>query len=200
MDSLADFDEDDDAGFFRRYEAEQASRSLSAFELDQVEPEPPSPEELARSARFRKPVALFVGAMSLLSLSALALRGAQPIDVAQRAPRAQRTLVAHYAAAIPASAPVESAAPAPYEPVAWQALSPAPSRCVLDPSAESAWLSIPRVTSTSIEGSAFRPSHWSGRGRRPAHSSASARIAAPKAVLAAPAPFTPVARFPDARQ
>jgi hypothetical protein len=209
MDSLAGFDQDDDEDFFRRYDAEAASKLLSAQELD-AEPPPPSPEQVAHSARFRKPVALFLGAMTLLSLTALALRGSAPASVARSA---QRELVAHYGAAIPAARPVASAAPAPYEPVAWEALSAAPSMCLLDPSAVTAWLSVPQAASASVEGSAFRLSHSNARVRRPAYTSSlgahlapsahlasSTHAAAPKATAASPAPFTPVARFPDARQ
>jgi hypothetical protein len=203
MDSQAGLDDDED--FFGRYDAEQASQSLSTLELD-AEPPALSADQLAHSARFRKPVAWFLGAMTLLALTALALRSSEPAFVAASTPRAPREFVAHYGAAIPAATPVANVAA--YEPVSWGTFSGARSQCLLDASADTAWLSIPRTEPASIEGSPFRMSHpSSSRGRRPAHTSslsvhgaANARlapaVATPKTAVP---PFSSVARFPDAR-
>lgn len=221
MDSPAGFDDDED--FFRRYDAERVRQSNSDLELESAEP-PPSAEQLAHFGRFRKPVAYIFAAMSALSLTALALRGSEPIVPA---PIARRELVARYAAALPAAPPVVSAAReapvAPYEPVTWGMVSPAPSMCLLDSSVDSAWLTVALAEPPSFEGSefestAFRPSHSSSsRGRRPAHASnigahvaVSAHLAPSSAratpvlvtpVVSAPAspPLRSVARFPDPR-
>jgi hypothetical protein len=99
MDSATDFEHEDD--FFASYDGEQ--RSAAALELEE-EAEPPTREQLAHRARFRRPVAIVVSAMSLLSVVALAANGSM-----QHA--SQRELVAHYGAAIAAPMPA-AAAPA----------------------------------------------------------------------------------------
>jgi hypothetical protein len=192
MDPLAGFDDDEDADFFRSYDAEQASQALATHELGGAEASAPSPEQVAHSARFRKPVALFLGAMALLSLSALALRGAEPVIPA---PKAHRELVAHYGAALPAATPVavtatagSSEAPATFVPVVWASVCAAPSLCLLDSTAVAAWLSIPSAQPARVEQSTFPPTHSNGRVRRPVHTSS----------MGSRGPV-PSARFPEAR-
>jgi hypothetical protein len=216
MDPSAGFDEEHE-DFFRAYDAERASHSLATFEPDEPEPAPPSPEQLAHFARFRKPVALFLGAMAVLSLTALGLRSSQHGFSAPTTAHAQRTLVAHYASAIPAAAPLASAGgvlAAPYDGAVWQTFSAAPNKCLLDPSADSAWLSVALAEPANVEWSAVRLGHASSaRGRRPTYTSSSnahitatarltpgAHVASPVAtpnVTTAATATTPVARFPD---
>ncbi|HYP74626.1 MAG TPA: hypothetical protein VER12_01650 [Polyangiaceae bacterium] len=91
MNSAPDFDDED---FFGSYDADQANAGMS-FEFDDPDARPPTREQLAHLTRFRKPVAAVVSALGLLSIVALASRGA-PRYVSERA------LVAHYGAALPA--------------------------------------------------------------------------------------------------
>lgn len=74
MDSLTGFEEDD--YFFNSYDAlaadegSAAVHSLVPLELEAAE-DPPSPEQLAHAARFRRPVATIVGALGLLACFAV---------------------------------------------------------------------------------------------------------------------------------
>lgn len=136
---------DDEQDFFEGY-AEQANLglSLAASEFDDLEPQPPTPAELAHRARFRRPVAVIISSMALLSIVALGMQGSLTRDPS-------RELVAHYSAAIAAPTPVE-APTATAEPTAvvpeassalvpealsaflaevWSALDPAPSATAL---------------------------------------------------------------------
>src|SRR5450432_4270047 len=100
MDPLTGFEEDE--AFFQRGEALVHEGELSGMRsLAPVELELESgsllvtPEQLARAGRFRKPVALLVGGLGLLSLLALATHrqkveltadGALPAQAAQPGP------------------------------------------------------------------------------------------------------------------
>jgi hypothetical protein len=97
MDSRTDFDEDE--RFFDSYDAERAAAedSLRALESEAAEGDHPTDEQLAHRARFRKPVAWVVAGLGLFSLLALEEHGAQQHT-------AQRQLVAHYNASLPAPA------------------------------------------------------------------------------------------------
>ena len=101
MDSLTGSDDEQD--FFEGYAAEQANLglSLAASEFNDLEPQPPTPAELAHRARFRKPVAVVISSMALLSLVALGMQGSLTRDPS-------RELVAHYSAALAAPSPVEA--------------------------------------------------------------------------------------------
>src|SRR4051812_3806789 len=90
------FDDDDD--FFDSYDVEQVNAGMSLTPLDLDEAAHPTEEQLAHAARFRKPVALLVSAMALLSVVAIAVRAATPNG-------SQRTLVAHYSAALASPTP-----------------------------------------------------------------------------------------------
>jgi hypothetical protein len=94
MDSPTGFDDDD---FFGSYDAEQANAgmSITPHEFDDAGDNPPSREQLAHWGRFRKPVGLIVGAMTLLSAIALG-------KVGSREEVPDRPLVAHYSSAIAA--------------------------------------------------------------------------------------------------
>jgi hypothetical protein len=91
MHSLTDFE--DEERFFASYEAEQAT--AASPELDSEAGQPPTPEELAHLARFRRPVLVVVASMALLSIVALGMHGSL-----QRG--SQRQLVAHYHSALTA--------------------------------------------------------------------------------------------------
>ncbi|MET0791717.1 MAG: hypothetical protein ABW061_09375 [Polyangiaceae bacterium] len=119
MDSPTSFD-DDDEHFFSSYVAEQAQLgAVDPLELD--ESQPPSPEQLARLARFRRAVAWGVSALALFSLLVLEVHGSE------RGPVAERRLVAHYGAAIAARAPAPLAAIRPAASTPDAAISPAAS-------------------------------------------------------------------------
>jgi hypothetical protein len=201
MDPVAGFDEDEHEDFFRGYAAEAESESPS--EREDPDPSATSANKRRRSgsARFQKPVALFVGAMTLLSLTGLALRGLQPGSWVPSPPRVQPALVTHYAAALPAATPVVSvASPLAYEPVSWESVCAGPSMCLLDSSAGSAWLSVALTESVGSENNPPSGSYAStNRARRSSlgsRFSASAHlipiahlepiVAAPKALAAAP--------------
>jgi hypothetical protein len=102
---------DEDEAFFQGYDSEQAAPTLSPFEMD-ITDQAPSPEQLAHAARFRKPVAAVVAALSLLSVVALGMRGSRQSS--------QRQLVARYNAALPAP----TAAPPALQPSAEAAPEP----------------------------------------------------------------------------
>lgn len=91
MDSGTIFDDDD---FFERYACGQAAFA----ELEAAEAQPPTPEQLAHLARFRKPVAWVVGGLALFSLLALEEHGARRAFLARYG--APRELVAHYRSAL----------------------------------------------------------------------------------------------------
>ena len=104
MDSLTDLDEEE--RFFGSYDAERGNQAPLEFE---PEAPPPTQEELAHLARFRRPVALGVATLALFSFVALESHGP---------PRPRRELVAHYGAAL--AAPTTKGAvgqSAPSEPV-----------------------------------------------------------------------------------
>ncbi|HEX2672857.1 MAG TPA: hypothetical protein VHM25_18360, partial [Polyangiaceae bacterium] len=64
--------------FFGSYQAERVNAEASlTLELDTVEAQPPSAEQVAHFSRFRKPVTWVMAAMGSLSLVALGLRGFQ---------------------------------------------------------------------------------------------------------------------------
>ena len=90
MDPVTSLDEDDD-DFFGSYAADQAS----ALDFDEMEPPPPTEQQLAHWARFRRPVALVVAGMALLSVVALGTRSA-------RQPSYERELITHYGSALAA--------------------------------------------------------------------------------------------------
>jgi hypothetical protein len=97
MDSLTSLNEEEE--FFGSYDAEQGMSAT--LELGDTETQPPTREELAHLARFRRPVAFVVGGMTLLSLVALGKQGSR------------RELVAHYSSALAAPPPAHSTPPAP---------------------------------------------------------------------------------------
>jgi hypothetical protein len=109
MDCPTDFEEEEN--FFRSYEAEQAR--AAEFDLDSDEARPATREELAHLSRFRKPVALVMAAMGLLSIVALGIRGSRrefvALDESSAAHTPHRALVAHYGSAIPTPTPDGSA-------------------------------------------------------------------------------------------
>ena len=94
MNSLTGFDDHED--FFGSYDAEEGGMSLAPLGFDEAEAQPPTSEQLAHSARFRRPVALVVSGMALLSIVALGKHGFQQLG-------SQRELVAHYGSALAAS-------------------------------------------------------------------------------------------------
>src|SRR6187551_2914883 len=89
MEPLTGLEDEDDDDFFGSYAAEQ----VSALEFDETEPQAPTEEQLAHRGRFRRPVAVVVASMALLSIVALGTRGA-------RQPSFERELVARYGSAI----------------------------------------------------------------------------------------------------
>ena len=95
MDSPNGFE--DEEAFFASYDAEQAN-AAAQLELDAEAAQPPTREELAHLARFRRPVAIVVSSMALLSILALGMHGSL-----QRS--SQREFVAHYSSAIAAPPP-----------------------------------------------------------------------------------------------
>ena len=220
MDSQIGFDEHED--FFESYEAEQA-RSLAPLELD-VENRAPSAEQLARSARFRKPVALFVSVMALFAAASL---------VSLKVHIAQPGLVARYSAALPATAPTTVAS----------AASPAAAVPSVEPSVDAPSAVVPELTvnasdpepddsapesasggsaAASARSAAAAPSPVAASVSSPKHSGSAGRVAdarglparlmssvppsvaasavpTPKPEVAAPSSFNSVARFPDVR-
>lgn len=173
MDPVAGFDDDEHDDFFRRHDAEDARQSHAAFESEPTEPSAPTPEQLAHFGRFRKPVALIVGAMSVLSVAGLALRRSEHALLPE-APRAHRGLVAHYGAALTAPPPAASSAPvapavaAPAGGYVWKTFAATPNMCLLDPNLDSAWLSVGLEPSSSEWSSVRLGRVSSARGRRPA--------------------------------
>lgn len=218
MDSTTGTGFDEHEGFFESYDAEQ-ELSVASFELPN---EAPSAEQLARSGRFRKPVALLVSAMALFSAAAL-------ISLHRRA--AQSELVAHYGAALPAATPVSAAsapssvADAPAEPSAEVVSATVPELTVsaADPEPETSAVAAARAAPSPAAVKAVaspvapallpptrssrEPSSGPAAGAQAARSPFPSRahspptvapvIAAPKAVIAAPRSFNSVASFPD---
>ncbi|MEI9941235.1 MAG: hypothetical protein WDO69_28790 [Pseudomonadota bacterium] len=137
MDSDSPTGLEDEQDFFESYDAERAKAELSSASLsfDELEVQPPTPEQLAHAARFRRPVALVVASMALMSMVALVEHGSL-----QRG--SERELVAHYGAALAAPVPsasatetVEQTAPVP------EAQSAATPEASFVPEAWSAFLS-----------------------------------------------------------
>ena len=211
MDSKPDFD---DEQFFDSYDAEQATAALSLPPLEsEAQDLPSSEEQLARITRFRKPVALVLGALAMLLVVAVQERGAQH--------QKQRELVAHYSAATPApeatptplelpdvvlsaepeeeveSSPGSSPAPAASNEFFAALGTRTPAAFVAAVGSEAS----PMCLRSGGESSVARPSH--GSSARSARSVK--RAPAPTPARAAPTPttqparFNPVARFPDVR-
>ena len=126
MDSRTEFD--DDERFFESYDADLAAveDARAALELDAAESSLVSPEQLARRARLRKFVTWSVTALALFSLLALEEHAAQQHG-------AERELVAHYGAAMPAAvAPTAPTAPIPDASQAAVFVSALTSMCLPD--------------------------------------------------------------------